>query len=253
MGRVFVGTSGYVYPHWRTVLYAGVPQKRWLARYAEVFGTVELNATFYRLPTASTVDRWRESVPAGFVFACKGSRYLTHVRKLADAGRGLQRFFDPVLRFGDRLGPVLWQLPPQLSRADPQRLDRFLAAMPPGVRLAVEFRSAAWYVDEVCDVLDRHGAAFCEHDLVDARPPRLTGGFRYLRFHGQSARYAGRYGPRALAPVAGDLRRWTRRGRDAFAYFNNDLHGHALLDALDLSRLLGDERGAHLWQHPPPR
>lgn len=238
MGQVLIGTSGYQYRHWRGVLYPeGLPQRLWLEHYAERFPTVEMNATFYRLPTADAVDRWRDVTPAGFRFAVKGSRYLTHMKRLTDVGRGLRRFFTPVLRFGEKLGPVLWQLPPQM-RPDPERLEGFLSRLPPGVRFAVEFRSPEWYGDRISDVLDRHGAAFCEHDLVDARPPRVTGGFRYLRFHGRTGKYAGRYGAEALAEVARDLERW-RGGGDAYVYFNNDVHGHAVLDAAALSRALG--------------
>src|SRR5262249_49180234 len=141
-----------------------------------------------RLPTAAAVDAWRDAVPAGFLFAVKGSRYLTHMKRLTDTGRGLDRFFTPVLRLGPRLGPVLWQLPPQMTRPDPARLDLFLAAMPPGVRCAFEFRAEGWYHPEVAAVLSHHHAAFVEHDLVDRDVPRHTAGVRYLRFHGHTAR-----------------------------------------------------------------
>ncbi len=237
---IHLGTSGYVYAHWRGIFYPkGLAARQWLAHYAQIFRTVELNATFYRLPTAKTVDGWREGTPPGFLFAVKGSRYLTHMKRLKDAGEGIDRYFDLISRLGKKLSVVLWQLPPQMNRADPDRLARFLEALPrgKGVRHAVEFRSAAWYVDPVCDALDAHGAAFCEHDLVAARPPRLTGGFRYLRFHGATGKYSGRYGQRALAPVARDL---LARPGDAYVYFNNDIGGHAIRDALDLSDLLGD-------------
>lgn len=243
VGAIRIGTSGYQYRHWRGVLYPeGLPARAWLPRYAEMFDTVELNATFYRLPSADAVDRWRALAPPRFTFAVKGSRYLTHMKRLLDAGEGLGRFFAPVLRLGPKLGPVLWQLPPRMKR-DAARLDRFLAAMPRGLRCAVEFRDEDWYADEVCDVLDRHGAAFCEHDNVKRPPPRLTGGWRYLRFHGTTGRYSGRYGAAALRPVAEDLLDFRHRG-DAWVYFNNDLGGHAVRDALDLLALVGEERPA---------
>jgi uncharacterized protein YecE (DUF72 family) len=235
-----VGTSGYQYRHWRGVLYPrGVPVSSWLAHYASYFDTVELNATFYRLPTESAADRWRASVPLGFLFAVKGSRYLTHLKRLREAGEGLDRFFAPVSRLGPTLGPVLWQLPPQFA-PDLGRLEQFLAALPPG-RHALEFRDPGWYADASCDVLDRYGAAFCEHDRVERRPPRVTGGFRYVRFHGTTGQYHGRYGPKALRPWAEDLLDWARSGRDAFVYFNNDLGGAAVHDALDLLAALGHE------------
>ncbi len=241
MARLLVGTSGFVYPHWRRIFYPeGLPSKRWLFWYAQIFATVELNNTFYRLPTKEAVDKWREGTPRGFVFAVKGSRFLTHMKRLTETGQGVTRFFDPVKRLGDKLGPVLWQLPPQMTKPDPERLDRFLSHLPRRVRHAFEFRSEGWYVDEVCDVLDRHYAAFVEHDHVQRAPPRHTGGFRYLRFHGASAPYSGRYGRIGLAAHARDLVAWRRRGRDAYVYFNNDIGGHAVLDALDLLDLIGE-------------
>ena len=235
MGRIRVGTSGYVYAHWKHLLYEGIPAAQWLERYAQVFDTVELNATFYRLPTASMVDGWRARSPRGFLFACKGSRYLTHMKRLTDPGPGLVRYFELVLRLREKLGPILWQLPPQMSRPDAARLDAFLDRVPQQLRHAVEFRSAGWYTDEICEVLDRHGAAFCEHDLVERPPPAHTGGFRYIRFHGATGKYRGRYGRPGLRKWARDLESWSG---DAYVYFNNDLHGHAVRDALDLLELL---------------
>ncbi len=237
---IWLGTSGYVYPHWARIFYQGIPQRLWLQHYARVFRTVELNNTFYRLPTPAAVDRWRQNSPAGFRFACKGSRFLTHMKRLLETGEGVTRFFDLVNRLGRKLGPILWQLPPQMKKVDTGRLENFLAHLPRHTRHVFEFRSDAWYTEDVCRVLDRHGVAFCEHDLVDRRPPRVTGGFRYVRFHGQTAKYSGRYGKRALAPWGRDLRAWSDRGAAAWVYFNNDLHGHALMDALDLSELLGE-------------
>ena len=234
-----------MYRHWRGLLYPeGLAQRRWLEQYARFFDTVEMNATFYRLPTPETVERWRDVAPPGFVFAVKGSRYLTHLKRLLDAGQGLRRFYRPISRFGPKLGPVLWQLPPHM-KPDLARLDRFLARLPPG-RHAVEFRDPAWYTDDTCDVLDRHGAAFCEHDNVKRDPPRLTGRFRYVRFHGTTGRYAGRYGAEALRPFAERYVRSAAHGTDVFVYFNNDAGGHAVRDALDLLALVGEERPSPL-------
>ncbi len=241
MARIRIGTSGYMYRHWRGVLYPeGLPQRLWLERSAAVFDTVEMNATFYRLPSRESVERWRDAVPARFTFAVKGSRYLTHMKRLLDADEGLRRFYRPVSRFGPKLGPVLWQLPPQV-KPDPARLEHFLARLPRG-RHAFEFRDPAWYGDDTCAVLDRHGAAFCEHDRVDRPPPRDTGGFRYVRFHGTTGRYEGRYGAAGLRRFAGGCLASAARGRDVYVYFNNDLGGHAVRDALDLLALLGEDR-----------
>lgn len=232
-----------MYPPWRRIFYPeGLPERRWLDHYAQVFTTVELNATFYRLPTPKAVDGWRDQTPAGFLFACKGSRFLTHMKRLNDPAFGVLRYFEVVERLGAKLGPVLWQLPPQMTRPHLEKLEEFLLFLPPHVRYAFEFRSEGWYIDPVCEVLDRYGVAFCEHDAVGRPPPRHTGGFRYLRFHGATARYQGRYGRRGLRKVAENLARWRSRGREAFVYFNNDIGGHAVMDALDLLALLGEPR-----------
>lgn len=242
-GSILVGTSGYSYKDWRGLLFPkGLPARAWLERYARAFSTLELNATFYRLPEPASVRRWRDETPPGFRFAAKGSRFLTHMKRLTDTTLGLRRFYDRASLLGGKLDVVLWQLPPQMTKPDVGRLDAFLEAQPSGPRQAVEFRSEAWYTREVCACLDRRGAAFCEHDLIARKPPSLTGGFRYLRFHGPRAlveKYHHRYGADALAPHARSLARWRARGADAYAYFNNDFQGAALYDARDLSRLLG--------------
>jgi uncharacterized protein YecE (DUF72 family) len=236
--RIHIGTSGFVYPHWRGLFYPReLPAEQWLDWYARTFTTCELNNTFYRLPRPEAVKSWRKRTPPGFLFAVKGSRFLTHMKRLLDRGRGIDRFFSPIHYLGPKLGPVLWQLPPQMT-PDSGRLDAFLEALPRGVVSVFEFRNAVWYTNEVAAVLDRHGTAFCEHDLVDARPPRLTGGFRYLRFHGATGKYRGRYGRAGLRRWALDLAGWRKRGGTAFVYFNNDVHGNAVADAVDLSHLL---------------
>lgn len=241
MARVLVGTSGYLYKHWRNVLYPeGLGTGRWLQRYASVFPTLELNTTFYRLTTAAAAERWLLATPPGFVFAAKGSRYITHMKKLKDPSGALERFFAPLAPLQPKLDVVLWQLPPRFDVDALPRLDDFLSALPGGVRHAVEFREPSWYLEETCEVLDARGVAFCEHDLVPISPPRLTGGFRYLRFHGAGARYGGRYGSGALDAVARDLLRTRRRGMDAYVFFNNDQGGHAVHDALTLRQALGE-------------
>jgi uncharacterized protein YecE (DUF72 family) len=248
MGAIHLGTSGYVYKHWKGLFYpSGLPASRWLPYYARVFSTVELNATFYRLPTPQAVDGWRELAPPGFLFAAKGSRFISHMKRLTETGEGLERFYGLVKRLGPKLGPVLWQLPPQMKKPDPARLENFLAHLPRDVRHVFEFRDAAWYRDDVLDVLERHGAAVCEHDLVPEIPPRATGGFRYIRFHGAGSKYSGRYGRAVLRGVARSLKTWRNAGHTAWVYFNNDLQGHALLDAFDLSELLGDP--VHVPEH----
>src|SRR5206468_1995324 len=146
-GRLRVGTSGWVYRHWRGDFYpADLPQKRWFAWYAERFDTAEINATFYRLPSQAAVAAWREAAPPGFVYAWKASRFITQAKKLRDPDAPLERVYAPMLALGDKLGPALFQLPPQL-RLDLPRLEAFLAALPDGRRHVIEFRDKSWYVD----------------------------------------------------------------------------------------------------------
>lgn len=234
MPVIVVGTSGWQYRHWRTRFYpSGLPTTRWLEFYARRFATVELNASFYRLPERATFAAWRERTPADFTFAAKLSRYLTHVRRLRDPAEPVARFLDRAGGLGDRLGPVLAQLPPDLP-ADPDALDAVLARFPPGARVAVEPRHASWWTDEVRATLARHGAALCWADRLGrpVTPLWRTAGFGYLRLHQGRAEPSPRYGRRALAA-------WVRRigaawppDAPVYVYFNNDPGGAALADAV---------------------
>jgi uncharacterized protein YecE (DUF72 family) len=254
MGEIRVGTSGYLYRHWRGVLYPDrLGTARWLGRYAQVFDTLELNATFYRLSTPAAAARWNTETPSGFVFAAKGSRYITHMKKLADPRPALRKFFDPLRSLGTKLQVILWQLPPRFEVDALPRLEAFLRVLPRRYRHAVEFREPSWYRPEIARVLARYETAFCEHDLIPLPAPRPTGPFRYLRFHGTTGKYAGRYGPEGLADVAVDLRRWRRRGRDAYVFFNNDVGGHAVHDALLLRSALGNTMRLDTPRPPGPK
>lgn len=245
MAEIQVGTSGYVYAHWKGLLYPPLlPPGRWLSLYAQLFRTVELNTTFYRLPPPDASTRWHDATPPRFTFAAKGSRFLTHMKRLLDIGTGPERFFERVAGLGSKLVVVLWQLPPKM-KPDAGRLDAFLDALPRHVRHAVEFRDDRWYSNEICSVLERHGAAFCEHDHVRLAPPRLTAPFRYVRFHGATAP-GGRYGRSGVRGAAEELTRWRDAGGDAYVYFNNDTGGHALTDALALLRMLDQPVAAGL-------
>jgi uncharacterized protein YecE (DUF72 family) len=233
-----VGTSGWQYRDWRGVLYPeGLPQDRWLERYAESFSVVEVNNSFYRLPERSTFERWRERTPSGFVFAVKASRYLTHVRRLKDAEAGVRLFHDRALGLGAKLGPVLFQLPPRF-RVDAPRLRTFLDQLPPGIRAAWEFRDPSWLSEEVLDLLDAAGCALVLADRPGFRGPALvTGGWSYVRFH-QGTRDGPDY-------RRDKLRRWAERiaelpAREVWAFFNNDQAGAAVRDARFLRSALGE-------------
>jgi len=235
-GLCLIGTSGYVYPHWRGRFYPrDLPPSQWFAHYARRFETVEINNTFYQLPPARTFERWRHEAPPGFVFACKLSRYVTHMKKLRGVAPQLRRFLDRAERLRTGLGPILVQLPPHW-RANPDRLDAFLRAAPRRHRFAVEFRDPTWLCRAVYDVLREHRAALVIHDAIADHPTVLTTDWTYLRFHGDAD--GGSYSPQALSGKARTIRRWLDRGLDVYAYFNNDRGGHAPKNASDLRRFL---------------
>ncbi|GIU88479.1 MAG: histidine kinase [Acidimicrobiia bacterium] len=229
-----VGTSGWQYAHWRRRFYPpAVPLAGWLDHYASRFGTVEVNNTFYRLPDAVTFERWRARTPPGFVFALKASRFLTHVRRLRDPAGPVALLLERARHLGDRLGPVLLQLPPDL-RVAPDRLDETLAAFGGRVRVAVEPRHPSWWCDEVHAVLRAHGAALCLADRGSrpVTPLWRTAGWAYVRFHHGTGSPTSCYGRRALAAWAQRLRDLYGPGADGYAYFNNDAGACALRDAI---------------------
>ena len=235
--EIRVGTSGWNYRHWREIFYPGaLPQKKWLEFYSGAFDTVEVNSTFYRLPKPEYVDNWAASTPEGFLFSVKGSRYLTHVKRLGDTGEPLDRFFDLLGRLGEKAGPVLWQLPPQLGRDD-DRLSAFVGALPGGWRHAFEFRHPDWLCPEVYEILERAGMALCYGDHPE-RPQDhvLTAGWTYMRFHYGAE--GGRYSQAQLEAWVGRIIGHLDAGADVYAYFNNDTNGYALENAEQLHGLL---------------
>jgi uncharacterized protein YecE (DUF72 family) len=245
-GRARVGCSGWVYKDWRGVVYPEkAPARTWFSLYAERFDTVEINNTFYRLPAPTTVEGWEAQAPPGFCYALKVGQFGSHRMKLRDAASWLPNHLDRVDRLGDHLGPNLLQLPPRWKR-NVERLDEFLSAAPRRLRWAVELREPSWLHDDVFDLLARHGAALCVHDLLPDHPWVRTAEWTYVRFHGPQAlevKYHGRYGPRRLAPVARRLQAWLDEGTDVYAYFNNDYEGHAVDDATWLGERLGARAG----------
>jgi len=238
LGQLRVGCSGWQYRHWRENLYVGLPLKRWFAHYSSVFDTVEINNSFYRLPDASTFARWRDLAPPGFLYAVKASRFLTHMKKLKDPEDPLARFFDRARELKQHLGPVLYQLPPGW-RKDTARLQHFLRTLPAGVRHTIEFRDPSWYADDVLALLRAHDVALCLHDMRGSATERVAvASFVYVRFHGPTGSYSGGYSAARLEPWAAWLTERRRQGTDVYAYFNNDVGGHAPVDALALRRLM---------------
>jgi uncharacterized protein YecE (DUF72 family) len=236
-----IGTSGWSYDHWVDVLYPpGMPSARRLARYVEVFDTVELNASFYRWPKDSTFAGWRDQLPAGFRMSVKAHRGLTHYRRLASPEPWIERFERCWQLLGDRHGVLLVQLHPEQQRDD-ARLDSFLQRIPASIRVAVELRHASWNQPAVYELLEDHRAAYVVMSgggLVCV--PRATTDLVYVRLHGpdQDAIYAGCYSDDELRRWADRIARWDRAGVDVWVYFNNDLGGHAVRNALTLQELL---------------
>jgi uncharacterized protein YecE (DUF72 family) len=237
--EVRVGCSGWNYDHWRERFYPrGLPTSRWLDHYAGTFDTVEVNATFYRLPTRKSAVGWARATPDEFLFAVKASRYLTHVRRLRGLRGGMGRLLDPLepLLEAGKLGPILWQLPETFHRDD-DRLADALAALPPGQH-CFEFRHASWFVPEVEELLRRHDAALviADHRRRPFQTRSLTTDWTYLRFHYGRAR-DGAYGDAALRTWAERIAGWRERV-DVYAYFNDDWDGHAIREAIRLRKLL---------------
>lgn len=250
---VLVGTSGWQYRDWRGVLYPPrLPQRCWLAEYARHFATVEVNNAFYRLPATETFAAWRAATPEGFVIAVKASRYLTHMKRLRDPEEPVFRLMSRAGGLGDRLGPVLLQLPPTLA-ADPGLLDACLDCFPPGTRVAVEPRHETWWTPRIRDVLVRRGAALCWADWGSRpiTPLWRTADWGYLRFHAGAAHPWPHYGRGALAAWAGRIRAAWPEDRDpVYAYFNNDPGGAAVLDAVLFARVAG-AAGRSVSRTPP--
>ena len=237
-----IGTSGWHYKHWRGPFYPEkLPASRMLEYYVQHFDTVELNNTFYRLPVETGLEQWRSSTPRGFLFAAKGSRFLTHMKKLKDAGPGIERFFERIDRLGKKLGPIVWQLPPQWE-VNAERLEEFLSALPRRHRYAFELRNPTWHNAGIYAILRRHNAAFCIFEIAGMFSGiEITADFTYVRLHGPGGAYQGLYSDAVLGRWAAQIREWQRGLRAVYIYFDNDRAGYAAKNALALKAMLADE------------
>jgi uncharacterized protein YecE (DUF72 family) len=232
-----IGTSGWHYKHWIGPFYPPkTPASKMLEFYARHFDTVELNNTFYKLPGEAALELWRSGTPANFRFALKGSRFLTHMKKLTDTGRGIGRFFDRAKLLGRKLGPIVFQLPPNF-RINPERLEHFLEALPSGHRYAFEFRDPSWNDARIYALLRRHKSAYCIFDLAGFQSPlEITADFTYIRLHGPGGKYQGSYSDASLRAWRRRLREWNLRA--SYVYFDNDQSGYAAQNALRLKEFL---------------
>ena len=241
LARIWIGTSGWSYRAWYDVFYPrGLKPEERLGYYAGHFDIVEVNSTFYRLPSPEALTAWRDAVPDQFVFACKASRYITHMKKLKEPKPSLSRFIERVRLLGDRLGPILFQLPPRWH-ADPTRLESFLRSLPKPGRYAFEFRDATWFTPVILDLLSAYDAAFCIYDLDGRHSPlKITADFIYVRLHGPEDAYRGSYSDEIFASWARRVLAWRDGGRDVYCFFDNDEKGFAVADAQRLARLVSD-------------
>jgi uncharacterized protein YecE (DUF72 family) len=234
-----IGTSGWHYNHWRGPFYPEkLPASKMLDYYTHHFDTVEINNSFYRLPLETALAEWRDSTPARFRFAMKGSRFLTHMKKLKDPEPGVEKFFARADLLGSKLGPVIFQLPPWWD-VNAERLEGFLDALPGRRRYAFEFRNPTWHTPEIHRILRRRNAAFCIFEIAGFHSGiEITADFTYVRLHGPGGAYQGSYPEETLAQWAARIRGWQRDLRAVYVYFDNDQAAYAVENALALRRLL---------------
>jgi uncharacterized protein YecE (DUF72 family) len=240
MAEIRIGTSGYHYSHWRGTFYPEkLPQKQWFAFYLEHFDTVELNNTFYKLPTFEAMVSWRDNTPTNFLFAVKGSRFITHNLKLSRPENAINNILPRAEMLGPKLGPILWQLPPKW-RVNKDRLEEFLETLPRYHPYAFEFREPSWLTAEIYELLERYKAAFCIYELAGFQSPVLmTADFVYIRLHGPGERkYQGSYEKGVLRKWARQIENWYDVGKSVYVYFDNDQAGFAAHNALVLRKLL---------------
>jgi len=237
--RYNIGTSGWHYEHWRDKFY---PEKlakaKWLEFYAGHFDAVELNNSFYRLPSEDAFANWRDSSPANFTFAVKVSRFITHIKRLKDAGEAVEKFISRAAILGDKLGPLLYQLPPNMHRND-EVLESFLSTLPRGMKHVFEFRHQSWLEEGVLQILHKYKVGFCVFDMPSISCPLIaTADFAYIRFHGSAGLYSSCYSDEELASWAKRLANLARNLKAIYIYFNNDIEGFAVRNAMTLRNYL---------------
>lgn len=240
MAAIHIGTSGWHYKHWVGTFYPSrTPGSKMFAFYCEHFDTVELNNTFYSLPKPAGLQNWRESSPANFCFAAKGSRFITHMKKLKDPEPALAKYFDAIEKLHEKLGPILFQLPPGWN-FDAERFETFLNALPKHHRYAFEFRNQTWDNPQAYKLLEHHQAAYCIFDLAGYQSPlQITADFSYIRLHGPGGKYQGSYSDEALNGWKKRIERWSRDLKAIYVYFDNDDSGYAAFNALRLKEMVG--------------
>ena len=238
--RIFIGTSGWVYKEWANNFYKGLKAKEHFPHYVTQFPTVEINASFYRLPNLKMVHGWRAKAPEGFLFAVKGSRYITHIKRLNNLEGSVNMFVRRISPMKEKLGPLLWQLPPSFKK-DLPRLEKFLKRLPRHLSQAIEFRHPDWMSDDTFDLLRKYNTAFVS--VSSMRMPMnfsVTSDLVYLRFHGLAGGARHDYTREELQPWADHIRAQAAMGKNVFVYFNNDLNVRAPNNAKLLMEMCGD-------------
>jgi uncharacterized protein YecE (DUF72 family) len=239
-GKIYIGTSGWHYRHWIGTFYpAGTKADQQFDLYKQSFSTVEINNSFYRLPSPDVFKNWRKESPDNFLFVVKASRYITHNKKLLDPLESTKKFFANVRFLKDKLGPILFQLPPTWKK-NTERLEEFLVTLSKKYRYVFEFRNSTWYDDDVIDLLKKYNCAFCIYELAGhSSPSHVTADFVYVRLHGPGDnKYQGSYSQRQLKDWADQGMQWKREGLDVFIFFDNDEKGFAAFNAQALKQLI---------------
>ncbi len=236
---IHIGTSGWHYKHWKGPFYPeDMKSEEMLGFYAEHFQVAEINNSFYRLPAEQTLKAWRDTVRGDFQFSVKASRYLTHMKKLKDPEEPSETFMERIKTLGDRLGPILFQLPPRW-RCNLERFDAFIRQLPDGFRYTFEFRDPSWFTSEIYDLLRKAEAAFCIYELSGTLSPKeVTADFVYIRLHGPEGAYEGSYDQQTLSGWAGAMSSWARQGKEVFCFFDNDQNGYAAQNARSLKEMI---------------
>jgi uncharacterized protein YecE (DUF72 family) len=238
--HIYIGTSGWHYKHWVGRFYPSeMDSKDFLGHFIKSFSTVELNNSFYHLPLKQTFRNWYKATPPGFIFAVKGSRYITHIKRLSAPQETTPKFFEVIVPLKEKLGVILFQLPPRW-KPNPERLEEFLKGCPRKYRYTFELRDPSWFTEEIYAILRKYNAAFCMYDFNGLLSPQIiTADFIYIRFHGPDGKYRGKYSDGFLKKWAKDFIRWRKEGiKDIYCYFDNDDSAYATEDALKLSRLV---------------
>jgi uncharacterized protein YecE (DUF72 family) len=246
--EVMVGTSGWSYDHWQECFYPlNIPKSKWFDHYLNHFDTVELNASFYRLPKRISFENWYKKSPEGFLWSVKANRYITHVKKLGEPAQTLKRFYESVSALGKKLGVILFQLPPSLS-FHPMTLDNFCKFLEPEYRYSLEIRHPSWLNEEAINILRKYNIAFCISDTAGRFPyhEEITTDFIYIRLHGSKSLYTSNYHEEELKSWSQKIRKW---GLKTFLYFDNDYGGYAPQNALRIKELLGLVKKSDLARH----